>query len=79
MRWQYCGIRLVKKTERIKFINYLKKRKMDKETIIRKLIEEGYTTDFTLDKDCLYCEETDTNYMLKSFSIDRKWALARTV
>ncbi|MFH6967965.1 hypothetical protein [Flavobacterium sp. FlaQc-28] len=43
---------------------------MDKETIIKKLIQEGYTTDFTLDKDCLYCEETRTTYMLKSFSVD---------
>lgn len=43
---------------------------MNKETIIKKLIEEGYTTDFTLDKDCLYCEHTETNYLLKSFNVD---------
>jgi len=43
---------------------------MNRETIIKKLIEEGYTTDFTLDKDCLYCEHTGTNYLLKSFNVD---------
>ncbi|MBX9886846.1 MAG: hypothetical protein K2Y30_02805 [Flavobacteriaceae bacterium] len=43
---------------------------MDKETIIKKLIQEGYTTDFTLDKDCLYCEQTETTYKLTSFNVD---------
>lgn len=43
---------------------------MDKETIIKKLTEEGYTTNFTLEKDCLYCEDTGTEYMLKSFTVD---------
>ena len=45
---------------------------MNKETIIKKLIEEGYTTDFTLDKDCLYCENTETTYLFISFNVDKE-------
>ena len=45
---------------------------MNKESIIEKLIEAGYTTDFTLDKDCLYCENTCSTYKLKSFNVDKE-------
>ena len=45
---------------------------MEKETIIKELIETGYTTDFTLDKDCLYCENTGTTYMLNAFNVDNE-------
>jgi hypothetical protein len=45
---------------------------MDKDTIIKKLIEAGYTTDLTLVNDCLYCANTETSYLLQSFKTDKE-------
>lgn len=50
----------------------IKYKKMDKETIIKNLIAAGYTTNFTLDKDCLYCGITETTYLLISFNVDKE-------
>ncbi|RRJ90801.1 hypothetical protein [Flavobacterium macacae] len=45
---------------------------MEKESVVERLIEAGYTTNFTLDKDCLYCSNTCNTYMLTSFDVDQE-------
>ncbi|QYS86209.1 hypothetical protein JJC03_14805 [Flavobacterium oreochromis] len=45
---------------------------MEKDLIINKLIHNGYTVDLTLQDDCLYCANTDTLYILNSFTVDQE-------
>lgn len=40
---------------------------MEKQSILKNLIEEGFVTDLTLQDDCLYCVDTDSLYVLDSF------------
>jgi hypothetical protein len=42
---------------------------MTREELIKKVSADGYSVDFTLQDDCLYCSATDKNYILENFEV----------
>ncbi len=43
--------------------------------IIENLEKEGYTTNFSLEQDCLYCAHTHNMYQPEEFVVDKKIAV----
>lgn len=44
-----------------------------KNEILELVKSKGYSTDFTLNDDCLYCSAQDREYLLSSFKIDAEY------
>ena len=43
---------------------------MTKEALIEQVQAYGYSVDFSLEEDCLYCQENGNRYLLEHFSIE---------